>query len=134
MRLRLLMVILAATWFAETARAEAFAPVTSACLSASASAPEGAGADAPYRIEFQNRCDAPRSFLWCAENPRGRVPAEIACSPSGLAGEQVFTILHRKVFLWRLPQGSRIRFRDCAAQEVPTASFGCSPASALPRR
>jgi len=136
MRLRYVFVLLSAVWFAETARAQALAPssAASACLSASVEAQDMGEREPAYRIVFKNRCDAPRSFLWCAENAGARVPAEVGCTGSGPAGEQRYLVVHRKEFLWRLPPGTRIRFQDCPEQEYP-ASGGCTPPPpAAPRR
>jgi hypothetical protein len=137
MRLRFVFILLAAVWFAETARAEAFAPAPadSACLSASVQAESTGDGELAYRIAFRNLCGAPRSFSWCAENAHARVPAEIGCAGGGgLFGEQRYLVVHRKEFLWRLPRGTHIRFQDCPEQEIPT-SLGCAPpATAAPRR
>jgi len=136
MQSRFLFILLSAVWFAETARAEAHVPATpvasaSTCLSAEAQAE--VGAESLVRIVFKNRCDLPRSFSWCAENARERVPAEIGCAPGGPSGEPRYVILVRKDFLWRLPAGSRIRFQDCPEREVPI-SGGCAASAPAPRR
>ena len=114
--------------FAETARAEAFAPAprASACLVAST------GADS--RIVFHNRCAGPRNFSWCAEHDRMPVPAAVACTAGRLGPEQVFQIVHRKEFLWHLPAGARIRLHDCPEGELPTAEFDCAAPPPPPRR
>jgi len=124
-------------WLAQTARAEAYspAPAESACLSANAHEDTTSDGGPAYRIVIRNRCGAPRSFSWCAENAHARVPAEIGCASGGrVSGEQRYVIVHRKEFLWRLPPGTRIHLQDCPEQEVPT-SLGCAPPpTASPRR
>ncbi len=131
---RSVFILLMAVWFAETARAEIHAPAESACLSADAQTESTDGSGPAYRIVFKNRCGAARSFSWCAENAQARVPAEIGCANGGApSGEQRYVIHHRKEFLWRLPQGTRIRFQDCPEQEVPT-SLGCAQPPSAPAR
>ncbi|MFY9315734.1 MAG: hypothetical protein WAO95_09255 [Burkholderiales bacterium] len=112
------------------ARAEALAPsenAATACVAASVDVLADTRNHSLYRIVFVNRCGAPRSLLWCAENPGVPVPAAVAC-PSGLGfpAEPRHAIARRKEFQWHLPRGSRIRFHDCAGREVPTAGFGCA--------
>jgi hypothetical protein len=88
-----------------------------------------------YRISFLNRCDSPRRFFWCAEHPSRQVPVAIACpSARGLGAEQRHEIQYRKEFQWHMPPGVRIRFRDCAAGEVPTPDFRCEPPGAATSR
>lgn len=122
-------------------RAEALAPPgNGSCVAASVEArPLSPGTATLYRIVFINRCEQPRSFFWCAENPASPPPGEIACPRA--AGERGFTvelrhtIQRRREFQWFLPAGTRIRFHDCPGQELPTSDFGCAPAaSAAPRR
>jgi hypothetical protein len=129
MRLQILFALLTATLFADTARAEALAPVPSAgrCLAANIEAQQVVGSgETLYRIAFVNRCDLPRSFFWCAENPGAQVPAAIACPRAGgFPVEPRHQIVRRKEFQWHLPPGSRVRFHDCAARDIPTSEFGC---------
>lgn len=132
MRLRHILLLLAAVLFAEPARAEALAPSASAggCLAASVDALQAvAGGQVLYRIVFHNRCDAPRSFFWCAEHPAALVPAAVACARApgarGFGGGLQHLIQHRKEFQWHLPAGARIRFHDCPGGEVPSGEFGC---------
>ena len=141
MRLRLLFILLTAVLFAETARAEALAPSGSAgsCLVASVDALQViAGGQVLYRIVFVNRCEATRSFSWCAEHPATLVPATVACvrsqSGRGFGGGQLHLIQHRKEFQWHLPAGARIRFHDCPSGEVPGGEFGCEAPAPTVRR
>jgi len=112
------------------ARAEALAPISGAaggCLDVSVDVQADAGNQALYRISFVNRCTAPRSLYWCAENPGAPVPAAVICpKASNFPAEPRHAILRRKDFQWHLPRGSRIRFRDCPGQDVPTTEFGCA--------
>jgi hypothetical protein len=112
-------------------RAEALTPASAAdgsCVAASVDVLSDAGSQALYRIVFVNRCTAPRSFFWCAENPGARVPAAVVCPKGrGFPAEPRHAIVIRKEFQFHLPRGSRIRFHACAGQEVPTAEFGCAP-------
>ena len=113
------------------ARAEALTPASGAvggCVAASVDVLSDAGSQSLYRIVFVNRCGAPRSFFWCAENPGAPVPPAVVCPRGrGFAAEPRHAIVNRKEFQWHLPRGSRIRFHDCAGQDVPTAEFGCAP-------
>jgi len=112
------------------ARAEALTPASGAvggCVVASVDVLSDAGSQSLYRIVFVNRCGAPRSFFWCAENPGARVPAAAVCPKGrGFPAEPRHAIVFRKEFQFHLPRGSRIRFHACAGQEVPTAEFGCA--------
>jgi len=131
MRWRILVLTLSVVVFAEMARADAHAPVTSTggCLSADVGAlrTDDSGA-VLYRIVFLNHCEAPRNFFWCAEHPYAQLPATIACrAQGGLGADPRHAIRHRKEFQWHLPPGARIRFQDCPSQEAPTADFGCAP-------
>lgn len=116
------------------ARAEAIASTTrpSACLDSDVEVVSaGAQGGWLYRIVFLNRCGAHRSLYWCAENPGATVPEQIACPRVARAGEAPaeprHVVLHRKEFQWHLPPGTRIRYRDCPAGEMPTFGFGCAP-------
>jgi hypothetical protein len=126
-----LFISLLVVFSAETARAEALAPPGSSdhCLSADLLALRADDAGRVlYRIVFINRCDAARSFFWCAEHPGTRVPAAVACrSPRGFGADLRHAIGHRKEFQWHLPPGARIRFQECSMREIPTAEFGCAP-------
>jgi hypothetical protein len=131
MRLLILLLPLLAVLFAETARGEALAPhgSTGHCLSADINAlrPLENG-QVLYRIVFLNRCEAPRSFFWCAEHSATQVPATVACrSQRGFGSELRHAIRYRKEFQWNLPPGIRIRFQDCSDLEIPTADFSCAP-------
>jgi hypothetical protein len=110
-------------------RAEALAPSGPAggCVAISVDVLSETGGQALYRIVFVNRCAAPRSFYWCAENPGTPVPAAVVCPKGqGFPAEPRQAILRRKEFQWHLPRGSRIRYHDCAEQDVPTTEFGCA--------
>lgn len=115
--------------FAGHLHAEATAPAAG-CVSASIDARPIDG-QILYRIVFVNQCDAPRSIFWCVENPSAAVPPPVACpraeTAARYAAEPRYWIAHRKEFQWNLPAGSRIRYRDCAGQEVPTVEFSCAP-------
>lgn len=139
MRLRLLPLLLTAVLSAETARAEALVPSASAgnCLAASVDALQAAsGGQVLYRIVFNNRCDAPRSFSWCAEHPAVPVPAAVACArvPGAAGGVLLHLIQFRKEFQWHLPAGARIRFHDCPSGQVPTGDSGCEAPAPSGRR
>jgi len=86
-----------------------------------------------YRIVFSNRCGVQRSLYWCADNPGTTVPEPVACPrvarTSEAPAEPRHFVLHRKEFQWHLPPGTRIRYRDCPAQEFPTYGMGCTSAS-----
>lgn len=130
MRFRILFVSLLALLFAETARAEAFAPSGPAlgCVAANVDVQQDAGGQVLYRIAFRNRCDLPRSLLWCAEHTGAPVPAAVSCrTQRGLGSESVYLIGHRREFQWHLPRGARIRFQDCPGKEIPTTDFNCAP-------
>jgi hypothetical protein len=131
MRFRFLLISLLALLFAETARAEAFAPSGPAhsCVEANVDVvQDGGGGQVLYRIAFRNRCELPRTFFWCAEHAGTAVPPAVACrSQRGLGGESVYLIGNRRVFQWHLPRGARIRFQDCPGEEIPTADFNCAP-------
>jgi len=130
MRLRLPLLSLLLLLVPAGARAEALAPSSDAsggCLAASVDVLSETGGQALYRIVFVNRCAAPRSFYWCAENPGAPVPAAVVCPKGqGFPAEPRQAILRRKEFQWHLPRGSRIRYHDCAEQDVPTTEFGCA--------
>ncbi len=137
MRCSILLFSLLVVLFAETARAEALAPPGSmgSCLSADVHVlrPLDNG-QALYRIVFLNRCELPRSFLWCAEHPSMRMPAPVACRSQGSFGPELrHAILHRKEFQWHMPAGARIRFQDCSGLEIPNAEFNCAPQAAARR-
>jgi hypothetical protein len=141
MRWRLLFLLLTVNLFAEAARAEALAPTGSAgsCLAASVDALQNtAGSQVLYRIVFHNRCDAPRSFSWCAEHPAAAVPATVACTrfpgARGFGGGLQHLIQQRKEFQWHLPAGARIRFHDCPNGEVPSGDAGCEAPAPSVRR
>ena len=132
MRWRSLFVLVLLAAVAGNPRADAIASVDAAsgCVSASVEA-QPIGGQILYRIVFLNQCDGPRTFFWCAEHPGGRVPPPVACpraaGAKSVAAEPRHVIAHRKEFQWNLPAGSRIRYRDCASQQVPTIEFGCAP-------
>lgn len=122
--------------YAATARAETIAPAAqpSACIEPQVEAlSEGTRGAWLYRIVFRNRCDDPRSLYWCADKPGAAPPEPVACLAIGRAGdapaEPRHIVLHRKEFQWHLPPDTRIRFRDCPAQELPTFGLGCVAAS-----
>jgi hypothetical protein len=133
-----LLVILAL--FPTFASAEALAVDGGArCLSANVDLQPAATGAQLYRIVFLNRCDAPRSFFWCAEHPAAALPPAIACPRAqgglGPSAELRHSIRLRKEFQWHLPAGARIRFHDCPGEESPTAEFGCAGAPpSNPRR
>jgi hypothetical protein len=117
------------------ARAEAIAPTTrpSTCLDPDVEVvTAGAQGGWLYRIVFRNNCDAHRSLYWCADNPGATLPEQVACPRVARADEAPAEprhfVLHRKEFQWHLPPGTRIRYRDCPAQEVPTYGMGCASA------
>jgi hypothetical protein len=35
-------------------------------------------------------------------------------------------VLYQKEFQWHLPPQTRIRYRDCPLQELPTVDLGCA--------
>jgi len=116
--------------------AEAIAPTTrpSACLDPDIEVVSaGARGGWLYRIVFRNRCGAHRSLYWCADNPGAALPEQVACPRVARAGEAPadprHVVLHRKEFQWHLPPGTRIRYRDCPAQEFPTYGMGCTTAA-----
>jgi len=129
-------ILLAFAWFPALALAEAISPsaAPSRCLDSDVEVvSSGAQGGWLYRIEFRNRCDARRSLYWCAENPGATLPEQVACPRVGRAGEAaaepLHFVLHRKEFQWHLPPGTRIRYRDCPAQELPTYGMGCVAAT-----
>jgi hypothetical protein len=128
MRMRLLLLLLMLC--ASGSRAEALAPSPDAaggCVEVSVDVLADGGGPALYRIVFVNRCNAPRSLFWCAEHPGGQVPAMLFCPRGrGFFAEPRHAILQRKEFQWHLPRGSRIRFHDCPARDLPTADFDCA--------
>ena len=139
MRLRLILLsFLLLALPARAVRAEALAPAlqSGSCLRATVDAlRSGSDGLVLYRIVFVNRCDAPRSFVWCAEAPATRVPAAVACPQAaggrGFGTELRYAIQFRKEFQWNLPPGARVRFHDCPANEIPGADFACAaPATA----
>jgi hypothetical protein len=131
MWLRILILALSAALLPEIARAEAIAVSGSAgnCLTAEVDAIRATDdGQVLYRIVFYNRCALPRSFVWCAEHPYAQLPATVACrSQPGPGADLRSAIGYRKEFQWHLPPGSRIRYRDCPSQEVPTPDFNCAP-------
>jgi len=117
------------------ARAEAIAPTAqpSTCLASEVDVVSAGSAGGwLYRIVFSNRCGVQRSLYWCAENPGTTVPETVACPRVARASEAHAEprhfVLHRKEFQWHLPPGTRIRYRDCPAQEFPTYGLGCTSA------
>jgi len=130
MRLRPLLLPLLFLLGAACSRAEALSPAhgrEDGCVAANVAVLSDAGSQTLYRIVFVNRCSAPRSFFWCAENTAAPVPAAVVCPKGrGFPVEPRHAIVHRKEFQWHLPRGSRIRFHDCAGPDVPTAEFGCA--------
>jgi hypothetical protein len=141
MRLRLILLsFLLLVLPTRVLRAEALAPAaqSGSCLRAAVDALR-AGQDGLilYRIVFINRCDAPRSFVWCAESPAAQVPAAVACPQAaggrGFGTELRYAIQYRKEFQWSLPPGARVRFHDCPAGEVPGADFACAAPAASRR-
>lgn len=136
MRLPFCFILIAFAWFPALALAEATAPsvAPSRCLDSDVEVVSaGAQGGWLYRIVFRNRCGAHRSLYWCAENPGAALPEQVACPRVARAGEAPaeprHVVLHRKEFQWHLPPGTRIRYRDCAAQEFPTYGMGCTTAA-----
>lgn len=80
-----------------------------------------------FRVAFHNLCGAPRTLYWCAEHPVAPVPPQLACarSASFAPAEPRHALGQRKEFVWFLPRGTRIRYRDCAADELPTLGLEC---------
>lgn len=124
--------LLAVALVSALARAEAIAPTAqpSTCLASDVEVVSaGRTGDWLYRIVFRNRCGIHRSLYWCADNPGSSLPEQIACPRAARAGEAPAEprhhVLHRKEFQWHLPPGTRIRYRDCPAQELPTYGMGC---------
>lgn len=137
MPLPLRAALLVLALFASTAHAEAIAPAaqSSACIDSDLEAVSaGAGGAWLYRIVFRNRCGVQRSLYWCADNPAAAPPEQVACPRAARAGdapaEPRHVVLHRKEFQWHLPPGTRIRYRDCPPQELPTYGMGCATAAA----
>jgi hypothetical protein len=112
------------------ARAEALAPThdaASGCVTAQVEVLAGTGGQALYRINFVNRCGAPRNLYWCADHPGAPVPPAVVCPRGrGFVVEPRHALVHRKEFQWHLPRGSRIRYHACQGQDLPTAEFGCA--------
>lgn len=138
MRLLLPLSILLAAGAAGPALAE---PLNGALPSGACVVSEIAALDAGqrgqvlYRITFQNYCGTPRSLFWCAEHPAHSVPAAVACAEARGTGTEVRQLIKvRREFQWHLPAGTRVRWLDCPAQEVPTPDFRCEPPSAAPQR
>ena len=131
MQLPILAITLLVVFFVPPTRAASSAPPGSAasCVSADVNTIRANGdGQLLYRIVFLNHCDLPRSFFWCAEHPHMQLPATVACSAQrGMSVELRHAIRYRKEFQWHLPPGVRIRFQDCASQEIPTSDFGCAP-------
>jgi hypothetical protein len=127
---RRLFLLLAVALCASGARAEAVAPspyAAGGCVTASVEVLSDAGGQALHRIVFVNRCNAPRTLFWCADNAGAPVPAALMCPRGrGFPAEPRHQIVQRKEFQWHLPRGSRIRYQDCAGQDVPTSEFGCA--------
>jgi hypothetical protein len=128
MRIRLFLLLL---WLcACVARAESLAPAHDAvagCIAANVQVLTESGSQSLYRIEFVNRCSAPRNLYWCVENAAAPVPAALVCPRGrGFVLEPLHALVHRKQFQWHLPRGSRIRYHACAGQDLPTAEFGCT--------
>jgi hypothetical protein len=128
MRLRTLLLLLSLC--ASGARAESLAPAhdaTAGCVAASVQVLSEAGDRSLYRIEFVNRCNAPRNLYWCVDNAAATVPAQLVCARGrGFTLEPLHALVHRKQFQWHLPRGSRIRYHSCAGLDLPTAEFGCT--------
>ena len=136
MRLLLRSILFAFAWFPAIASAEAISPGTapSRCLDPQVEViSTGAQGGWLHRIVFLNRCNAHRSLYWCADNAGAVLPEQVACPRSartdGTPAEPRHFVLHRKEFQWHLPPGTRIRYRDCPAQEFPTYGMGCASAS-----
>ncbi|MBM3367244.1 MAG: hypothetical protein FJY43_03035 [Betaproteobacteria bacterium] len=128
--------LLALAMLPALARGEAIASTAhpSTCLTAKVDvASTGREGNWLYRVVFDKRCGVHRSLYWCAENPGLALPEQIACPKAARAGdapaEPRHQVLNRKEFQWHLPPGTRIRFRDCPAQELPTYGPGCTAAA-----
>ena len=139
MPLPLRAALLLACLFAAAARAEAITPAArpSACIEPDVEAlSTGTPGAWLYRIVFRNRCNAQRSLYWCADNPGAALPEPVACPQFARAGdvpaEPRHFVQHRREFQWHLPPGTRIRYRDCPAQELPTFGMDCVAASSAP--
>ena len=102
------------------------------CLASEVEVLAGAGdGERLYRIVFRNRCGTYRHFYWCAENPSAALPEPVTCARLGARAAEVpaeprHVVLHQKEFQWHLPPQTRIRFRDCPPEELPTFGLGCT--------
>jgi len=136
MRLPFRFILFAFAWLPAHSSAEAISPgaAPSRCLDSDVEVVSaGAQGGWLYRIVFRNRCGAHRSLYWCADNPAATLPEQVACPRVARAGEAPaeprHVVLHQKEFQWHLPPGTRIRYRDCPAQELPTYGMGCATAA-----
>jgi hypothetical protein len=100
------------------------------CLASEVEVLAGSGSgERLYRIVFRNRCGTHRHFYWCAENPSAPLPEPVSCARiterKEVPAEPRHVVLHQKEFQWHLPPQTRIRFRDCPPEELPTFGLGC---------
>ncbi|MEO8202786.1 MAG: hypothetical protein ABI630_02905 [Betaproteobacteria bacterium] len=88
-----------------------------------------------YRISFKNQCESVRVVYWCAE-PASRasgVTAECVQAATPAIAAPHYVVVRTREFQSIYPQGTRIRFVDCADSAFPTSDFRCSAGGQRPR-
>lgn len=89
-----------------------------------------------YRISFENQCENVRVVYWCAEpgSKASGINSECVQTTARPAiAAPLYAVLRTREFQSTYPQGTRIRFVDCADSAFPTSDFRCSPGGQRPR-